>query len=127
MKIDEVSAVTKMYDFMLWLLPHVSRFPREHRFTLGAKMENQALEILNLLIQASFTKEKTQLLQEANVLITSHRYLIRLAKDLKILSLAQYEFACKALVAIGSEVGGWTRQQSGKRTGATPAPIAVKS
>ncbi len=44
----EVSAVTKTYDFALWLLPHLAKFERQHRFTLEDRLEEGVLEILEL-------------------------------------------------------------------------------
>ena len=29
------AAVTKAYDVLLWLINHVGKFPRSHRFVLG--------------------------------------------------------------------------------------------
>jgi hypothetical protein len=107
----EVSAVAKIYEFTLWLLPIVAKFPREHRFTLGNRMEDGVLAILELLAEASYTREKRELLRQANLRLERLRYLIRLAKDLKLLSLKQYEFAVQALFAAGNEIGGWARQQ----------------
>ncbi len=115
---DEVSAVTKTYDLALWLLPHIAKFSREHRFTLGDRMEEGVLEILELLIEASYTRDKRDLLRRANLRLERLRYLIRLAKDLRMLSVKQYEFAAKAMLVIGSEIGGWARQQAKKE----PAP-----
>jgi hypothetical protein len=107
----EVSAVTKTYDFALWMLPHLTKFERQHRFTLGDRIEEGVLEILELLVEASYTREKRALLRRANLRLERLRYLIRLAKDLRQLSLKQYEFAAKAMQAIGVEIGGWERQQ----------------
>jgi len=41
-------------------LPHIARFPREHRCTLGDRMEEGALEILELLIEATDTRDKRE-------------------------------------------------------------------
>ncbi len=110
---NEVSAVTRTYDYTLWLLPHIAGFVRQHRFTLGNRLEEGALEILELLIEASYTKEKFDLLRRANLRLERLRYLVRLAKDLKLLSASQYEFSAKALIVIGREIGGWERSQQG--------------
>lgn len=109
---DEVSAVTKTYDFLLWLLPRINDFARQHRFTLGDRMEQRALDLLELLIEATYTRDKRELLRRANLTIEQLRYLVRLAKDLKQLSIHQYEFATRSLMTIGAEVGGWIKQQS---------------
>ena len=114
MRNDEVSAVAKMYDFTLWLLPHLAKFPREHRFTLGDRLELGALEILELLVEASYSRNKLDMLRAANTKLEKLRYLIRLAKDLKLMSITQYEFASRAMLNIGNEIGGWARQQGAR-------------
>lgn len=53
----EISAVRKTYDLALWLLPHVAGFSRRRRFTLGDRMEEGVLEILELLVEASYVRE----------------------------------------------------------------------
>ena len=107
----ELSVVTKMYDYVLWLLPNSAQFSRAHRYTLGTRMENAALEALELLVEAGYAHYKRDLLQRANRRLESLRFLMRLAKDLKLISPGSYEFSARALVEIGSEVGGWIKQQ----------------
>lgn len=109
---DEISVITKSYDFTLWLLPHLAKFSRDYRFTLGNRLEEGMLEVLELLVAASYTGEKRPLLQRANSRLNRVRYLVRLAKDLKQLSLKQYEFAARAIDGIGVEIGGWLKQQT---------------
>ena len=36
---DELPIIRAHYDFMLWLTPKMSKFPREHRFTVGQRIE----------------------------------------------------------------------------------------
>jgi len=107
----ELSVVTKTYDFTLWLLPHVARFPREHRFTLGDRMEEGSLAILELLVEAAYTRDKRDLLKRANLRLERLRYLVRLAKDLHLISIKQYEFAIRSMQSIGAEIGGWAKHQ----------------
>jgi hypothetical protein len=112
---DDLRAVTKAYDFALWLLPHVAKFNRSHRFTLGDRVGEGVLETLELLVEATYTKDKRSLLQHANRRLQRVRYLIRLAKDMRQLSVRQYEFAARALDGIGVEVGGWLKQQNRRK------------
>ena len=111
----ELSAITKTYDFVLWLLPHIAKFPSDHRFTLGNRLEEGVLDILETLIEASYTREKVPLLQNANIRLERLRYLLRITKDLHLISIKQYEFAAESLFAIGTEVGGWLKRQSAKQ------------
>ena len=105
----DISVVVKTYDYTLWLLPHLAKFSRDHRFTLGNRMEEALLDIIELLVEASYTRDKRELLRKANMRLERLRYLTRLAKDMKQISLSQYEFAAKAMQEIGAEIGGWTR------------------
>jgi len=108
---SELSVIVKTYDFALWLLPHLAKFARDHRFTLGSRLEDGILDVLEMLVEASYAAEKRATLHRANLRLQRLRYLVRLAKDLRQLSLKQYEFAARAVDGIGIEVGGWIKQQ----------------
>ncbi|UYO54600.1 four helix bundle protein [Rhodopseudomonas palustris] len=46
-------AVEAHYPFPAWLLPTIGRFAKSHRFTLGDRIENVALNVLEALIDAT--------------------------------------------------------------------------
>jgi hypothetical protein len=114
LRAEDVKAVSKMYDFILWVLPHLENFPRSHRFTLSDRLEHTALDILELLIEAAYAREKSALLTRANVQIEKLHFLVRLAKDLHLLSIGAYEQAAKMLHEVASLLGGWLKQQQRK-------------
>lgn len=103
--------MTQAYDLLLWLITHVGKFPRSHRFVLGERIETAMLTVLMLLVEAAYTSEKLPLLQRANLELEKLRFLIRLGKDLGMTSVKQYEHASKAVLTLGQQVGGWIRQQ----------------
>jgi len=76
----EVDAVTKLYDFLLWMIPKIEKFPRSKKFVLGDRIENLMLDILGLLIEADYSGKKQQVLRDANLKFENLRYLIRLSK-----------------------------------------------
>jgi hypothetical protein len=47
-------AVTKAYDFVLWLLPKVESFPRAHKFTVGERLSANGMDLLSLLVEAAY-------------------------------------------------------------------------
>jgi 23S rRNA-intervening sequence protein len=106
-------AVNKAYDFVLWLLPKVEKFPRSFRFTVGERLSAQGLEVLLLLVEAAYATDKEDLLNHANRKINGTRYLLRLAKDLHLLSVDSYGFAAECLDEIGRMVGGWRKATAG--------------
>ena len=44
------AAVIKAYDIVLWIVNHVGKFPRSHRFVLGNRIENKMLTVLELQV-----------------------------------------------------------------------------
>ncbi|MBD3181921.1 diversity-generating retroelement protein Avd [Candidatus Poribacteria bacterium] len=110
---DEMKAVAKMYDVLKWLLPQVSKLPRSHKFTLGDRITDLGLDVLGLLIEASYTRRKLDLLCQANIRLEQMRYLLRLCRDLDLLSLKRYGYISREINEAGSLVGGWIKQQRG--------------
>jgi hypothetical protein len=102
-------AVTKAYDIVLWLVNHVGKFPRSHRFTLGDRIETKMLTVLELLIRATYSRDKKTYLDQANVELQVLRLLIRLGKDLGFTSVKQYEHISGELLGLGQQVGGWAK------------------
>jgi hypothetical protein len=39
-------ALEKAYQFMLWLMPTVEKFPRSQKFLLGDRIQSAALDII---------------------------------------------------------------------------------
>ena len=52
------SAVTKAYDIVRWLIEHVGKFPRSHRYALGERIEQRMLSVMELLVQAAYSQWK---------------------------------------------------------------------
>ncbi len=52
----EVDAITKLYDFLLWIIPKLEKFPRSQKFLIADRIETVLLDILDLLIEAAYSK-----------------------------------------------------------------------
>jgi len=101
--------VTKAYDLVLWLLPKAETFSRSYRFSVGERVVAYSLDLLLALVEASYTSNKAALLQQANGKVNGLRYLLRVAKDLRLLTVDSYAFAAERLEEIGRMVGGWQK------------------
>lgn len=106
---DELPIIRAYYDLIIWLMPKMGKFSREHRFTLGQRIELLLYEILEKLIRARYTRDRRSILESVNIDLEVLRFQIRLARDLKCLSLKSYGTASHKLVNIGRQVGGWMR------------------
>ena len=107
--------VGKAYDFVLWFLPKVENFPKAHRFTVGERLSALGLDLLASLTEAAYARQKADLLEQASRKVNSTRLLLRLAKDLKLMSVDAYAFSAQALDEIGRMVGGWNKSLGAAR------------
>jgi hypothetical protein len=58
-KDQELIVITKTYDLILWSCNHTSRFPRNHRFVLGERIERTLYNLLEALIAAKYTRNRS--------------------------------------------------------------------
>ena len=108
-----IKAVPKLYDVIMWLMARVEKFPRSQKFTLGDRIVKVALDTLDLLIEATYTRDRLPLLRKANVQLEKLRFLIRLCHDFKLLSSKQYTYVSGEINEVGKRIGGWIRSQQG--------------
>lgn len=102
-------AVQDCHNLMIWLIPLLDNFPRNRRFTLGERLESRLLEILELLVEAAFVKNKRELLKRANSRLAVVRHLWRMAYELRTIPVNRYEYGAKLLDDLGKQVGGWLK------------------
>ena len=102
-------ALDAHYRFILWLVPTLERFPRSQKFLLGDRAQRVALDVLEALIEATYTKRRDTALARANLGIEKLRFLARLAHDLDHLDLRRYEHAARCLDETGQRIGAWRK------------------
>ena len=100
------------HDLILWSCNHTSKFPRNHRFVLGERIERN-LDTCWKSSSGPSTRQRQELLEQANLVLEILRFQMRLAKDLQCIKVESYGFAAKAIDEIGKLVGGWIKS-SGK-------------
>ena len=59
--------------------------PRNHRFVLGERIERNPYDLLEILIRAKYTRQGQGLLEQANLILETLRFQMRLAKGLQCL------------------------------------------
>ncbi|MEK7277987.1 MAG: diversity-generating retroelement protein Avd [Chloroflexota bacterium] len=108
---NESPIFSRMYDFLKWFLPQATKFPRAYRFTLSERAQIHALDLQETLIAAGLRRGSERLphLRQADSQLAQLRHMIRLCKDLDLITLAQYEHASEHLAEIGRLLGGWMR------------------
>jgi hypothetical protein len=116
-KTDPPLVLIRWYDFSKWLLERVDSFPKNQRFIFGQRLVDHALDILELLVAASYSSHKSELLCQANLKLEMLRWLLRLANERNLLSSKQYEFCCKGVTECGRMIGGWLKHAGRREAG----------
>jgi hypothetical protein len=109
-------AVQACHELLLWVIPQLDKFPRSRRFTLGERLEGGLLDVLELLVEAAYTRNKEAPLRRANLRLEVVRHLWRLAYELKAIATRQYEHGAKLIDDLGRQIGGWLRSTGQAQT-----------
>jgi|JI10StandDraft_1071094.scaffolds.fasta_scaffold328381_2 hypothetical protein len=52
-----VAAVEAVYQLILWMMPVLDELPRRQKFQLGDRLKTTALNVLDTLIEAAYTRD----------------------------------------------------------------------
>jgi hypothetical protein len=102
-------AIEAHFQFLLWLVPAIEKFPRTQKFLLGDRIQTTALDVLEALIDATYTRDRNAALARANLGIEKLRFFFRLATALKYLDVRRYGHAARQLDETGRMIGGWRK------------------
>ncbi len=92
-----------------WILDKSEKLPKSIRFSLASRIADYALDIMEGIIEAIYSKEKGILLDKINLDIEKLRVLFRICHQRKYISNTQYEYISKELDETGKMVGGWKK------------------
>jgi len=101
------------YKITLEIYKTTSRFPREYKYSLGQKLKEISAEFLDFVVIANSLKEKISALEQAGARLDRLKIHIRLAYDLKIISLGKYEEIFRSLEELSKQLSGW-KEWAGK-------------
>ncbi|MDD3915386.1 MAG: four helix bundle protein, partial [Bacteroidales bacterium] len=96
---DGLILFQKTYDLILEVHPViVNKFPKNQRFVLGQKIENTLIAILEIAITINLSKPTVNYFRRLDIEIQKLKIFIRLAKDLKFISIKKYEYLEKKVI-----------------------------
>jgi hypothetical protein len=64
---DDLPIFVQWYDFMKWILVTTDHFPKKVRFTFTERLNQLAMNIIEDLIEARYTRNKIVALRRANL------------------------------------------------------------
>ena len=66
-KPDAPVLLVRWYDYTKWLLERVDSFPKNQRFIFGTRLADAVLAIMELLVEASYSRTKLELLRREDL------------------------------------------------------------
>jgi hypothetical protein len=97
------------YKTLNWILDSVERMPKNVRFTIATRISELSLDIIELIIEAIYQKQRTGPLNAINMKLEKLRVLFRISFERHYLSIRQYEHISRALNEAGKMAGGWQK------------------
>jgi hypothetical protein len=95
---------------LIWvnIVPHISKGAR---YTIGARIENKFLDLLELAYITYFTEKerKTQKISECIFVLDTLKFLISVAWEGKLVTNRQCEDVARKLEEVGKMFGGWKK------------------
>lgn len=81
-----------------WLVEHTAKWPKSSRFSLVQKVDNHALDVLEMLVLARYEPaRRRQTLREINLRLERLRFLLRLARRRNVMPAAGFETAVRGI------------------------------
>ncbi|MDD3190782.1 MAG: four helix bundle protein [Candidatus Pacebacteria bacterium] len=104
------------YKLTLEIYKTTQRFPREYKYSLGQRLKEISAEFLDYVVIANSLEDKMPAIKNAELRIERLKIHVRLAYDLKIISLGKYEEVFRSLEDLGKQLSGW-KEWAGKSGG----------
>lgn len=90
----------------------IQHIPRSSRYTIGARIENKFLDLLELSYTAYFTEKenKNDKISKCIFVLNTLKFLIYVVWEAKFISHKQYKEIILKLDEIGRMFGGWRKR-----------------
>lgn len=106
----------------------VSRFPRRHRYTVGARLSEEILEVA-MCAHGAWRNRENQAgrLEELAAAIDRLKLRMQLAQQVHAFaSFAQFEALARVAADLGRQCGGWQKKRISKRQNAQQSEPAAQ-
>lgn len=107
----------------------VRRFPRYHKYALGADLRRQAMTVCRCIVRAATAPNdvRERAVERLALAVEDLKLSIQLAKELQAFaSFAEFARLAELAVAVGKQSGGW-RKSARARARPEVLPDAVKA
>ena len=106
-KADNYPIFSHWYKTLDWILNLAERLPKSVRFSLAKRLMELSLEIVELIIEVIYSKDRKYKLQKVNLNLEKLRILLRVCHDRRYISAKQYAYISEQINTTGKMCGGW--------------------
>ena len=93
---------------------YIVKLPRERKFTIGNRLLDRCLTVLETATQAYYSprKEKAAILRSINIQLEILRQILRFLFEIKVHDVRKHEHFSRSIDELGSAVGAWIKSLS---------------
>jgi len=100
------------YEILLRVMLVVKDFPRDHKYTLGQKLRDEVIALIVLIYRANSSEHKSQIIGEILEKVLVVELLVRLSRDMLILSIKHYAGLVEMTESLARQAQGWKKSAS---------------
>ncbi len=97
------------YRFLIDVYQFTAKMPREYKFSLGQKLQEDTLKLFTHIYHANIAINKTEHFNAFLEAFELIRIQMRICHDLKIMTIRQEAHFIQAMEEIGRQVGAWKK------------------
>lgn len=111
LSLDKATILARIKEGYLFWMGFVPHMAKGSRYTIGARIENKFLDLLEISYAAYFTErdKKEAKISECILITDALKYLVSVAWEGKLISNKQCEDIAVKLEEIGKMLGGWRK------------------
>ena len=106
---DQLPVFKATYDLLLRIFHLCRHWQRDIRHTLGENLKKELLSMEQLVYQANSTTDKVPYISQARLAMVNVKLQIRIAHDLKEVSLHQYASLAEQAEDISKQLAAWEK------------------
>ena len=106
-KYDTLPIYKATYDVLLRTMHAISHFPREYKYSLGEKIQNEMIELVISIYKANSNHNKREFLSSMQEQIQLIYLLLRISHDMKLMPTEKYAGIVEMIDEVASQAKGW--------------------
>ena len=114
MKYKQLPIYKISYDILVRIMQLVKHFSREYKYTLGEKIQKEAIELIICIYRANNKERRDLAIQDMLEHIQLLGLFLRISHDLKLISMEHYAQIVEMIDNVSRQSQGWLNSINGK-------------